>query len=81
MIHKDEYIEWTKHPVTEVFFEEINELYEAFKESVENGVDLESHAALANKIGMVRAYKSVKDYRPDFNTEGYMIDSNEDIIE
>lgn len=81
MIHKDDYIEWTKHPVTEVFFEEINELYEAFKESVEGGVDIESHAALANKIGMVRAYKSVKEYLPTFNSDGFMIDDNGSIIE
>lgn len=81
MIHKDEYLDWLKHPVTEVFFKEVAEIYEGYKDSLENGEELTSHALTAKKVGLVQAYRSIKDYKPNFNLEGYMIDDMGDIVE
>ena len=81
MIHKDEYIDWKKHPVTEEFFKNIEYILTIVEGSLLEGSTLHSHPHMAEQLGLIKAYRSVVEYRPDFNSDGYMVDDLGDIVE
>lgn len=81
MISKDLYIDWKNHPVTEVYFNAIKEILDSLEESMLHGNSVENHAILAQQLGLIRAYRSVLEYSPEFNDDDYMIDDVGDIIE
>ena len=81
MIHKDQYVDWKNHPVTEIYFKEIRELKEVIEEGLHGGRTLDSHARLAEQIGLLQGYESAMTYSPQFNDDGYMIDDGGEIVE
>lgn len=81
MIHKDDYRDWKNHPITEVFFNNLGDILADIEEAMLNGYSVESHPILAQQLGLIRAYRSVIEYAPDFDENDYMVDDNGDIIE
>jgi len=81
VIHKDEYRNWKNHPVTDEFFSNVADIVEDLIATHLDGVSVQDHAILAQQIGLIRAYRSVINYEPEFNDEGFMIDDNGDIVE
>lgn len=81
MIHKDVYRDWKNNPVTEVFFQELEDISTELEEILLDGADLTDHPAIVKQIALIRAYRSVLHYSPEFNDDGFMIDLNGDIVE
>jgi len=81
VIHKSEYVDWKNHPVTEAFFANIEEILDELEDMMLNGHSVDNHPLLAQQLGLIRAYRSVIEYSPDFNEDDYMIDDFGGVIE
>jgi hypothetical protein len=81
VISKNLYREWKDHPVTEMFFKTVEEITEDIEHAMLNGHSVESHPIIAQQLGLIRAYRSVLEYQPEFNDDGYMVDELGDLIE
>lgn len=81
MIHKDEYRDWKNHPVTDVFFNTLEDIVLGLEDAMLAGHSLDSHPHMAQQLGLIRAYRSVIEYSPEFNEDGFMIDDLENILE
>lgn len=80
MIHKTEYVEWKNHPVTQALFDVIHKDLAEYEEVVFTG-DVSVHSNIALNIGIIRALSGVANFKPDFNDDGFMLDSNDKVIE
>ena len=81
MISKDEYLNWKNHPVTVEFFKNVTEVAEEVLEAHLDGVSVQDHAVMAHQVGLIRAWRTVTHYSPEFNDDGYMIDDEGAIVE
>lgn len=80
MITKSQYTDWKNDPVTVEYFNNLKEVKAQFQEELLLGHDIDSHARMAQKVGMSRAYDSAINYDPKFE-DGHMVDDEGKIVE
>ena len=42
--------------------------------------NLQSHALMAQSVGILRGYDSAMSYEPEFNSDGYMVDDEGEVV-